>query len=79
MKKIICKNAAEKYTPDSINLSLQAEAVKQLLYYCIEHPGASIEINISLDSGQKTTANLFDHAALVQGLIDALDYFQSEL
>lgn len=56
----------------------QAEAVKQLLELCAVQPGAKIQIIVTHKNGLVATANLYDHAALVQGLWDALDYYQSE-
>lgn len=56
----------------------QAEAIKQLLEYCTVNQGAKITITVTHDNGLEATANLYDHAALVQGLWEALDYFQSE-
>lgn len=56
----------------------QAEAVKQLLELCAQQAGAEVQITVRHDNGLVATANLYDHAALVQGLWDALDYYQSE-
>lgn len=56
----------------------QAEAVKQLLEVCMMQPGAKVQITVSHDNGLVATANLYDHAALVNGLYDALNYYQSE-
>lgn len=71
---------ANKLLPDESGKQiLQAEMVKQLLSYCTVAPGANITITISHDHGQIATAQLYDHAALVQGLIEALEYFQSEV
>ena len=56
-----------------------AEVVKQMLKYCAVDPGAKITISVEHDDGNKATAELYDHAALVQSLIEALEYFASEL
>lgn len=68
-----------KYLDDSYRAYCDAERVKQLLRKSYETQGANITITVQRDDGDKDTAVLYDHAALVQGLIDALDYFQSEL
>lgn len=57
----------------------EAEAVKQLLTTCCTDAGATITITVAHHSGQIATANLYDLAALVQSLFEALEYFQSEL
>lgn len=57
----------------------QAEDIKQILECSMASHGAKITITVARDSGTTVTAELYDHAALVQGLWDALDYFQSEL
>lgn len=57
----------------------QVEAVKDMLNYCIERNGATIKVTVTHDNGLTASATLYDHAALVQGLLDALNYFQSEL
>ena len=57
----------------------QVEAVKDMLNYCAERNGATIKVIVTHDNGLTASATLYDHAALVQGLLDALNYFQSEL
>lgn len=72
--------AANETTDDNMRkLLMQAEIVLQHLEYCMVQPGASITITVEHDEGHKATAKLYDHAALVQSLVDALKYFQSEL
>lgn len=57
----------------------EAERLKRVLTDCMVSPGDT-SIKITVERANKTaTASLYDHAALVQGLYDALDYFQSEL
>lgn len=57
----------------------EAETIKRILNACMADPGdTSIKITINRD-GMEVTADLYDHAALVTSLYDALDYFQSEL
>ena len=56
----------------------QAEAIKQALVYCSYKPGATIRLEVTHDDGTIAAANLYDHAALVDGLYKALEYFQSE-
>jgi len=58
---------------------LEVNVLLSILEYCTEEQGASITITIAHDKGFVATAHLYDHAALVQGLQDALKYFQSEL
>lgn len=57
----------------------EAEVVKQLLIYCGVTCGAKVTISVEHDDGHKATLTTFDHAALVSSLIDALEYFQSEM
>ena len=56
-----------------------ADEVKQMLIDCANDPGATIQIVVKRDNGLESSAELYDHAALVQGLVDALDYFQDEI
>lgn len=58
---------------------LEVNVLLSILDYCTECQGAEINITIAHDKGFVATAHLYDHAALVQGLQDALKYFQSEL
>lgn len=67
------------YDADYMRWLMQAEEVKQHLLFCREHPGAKITITVESDNGQVSSAELYDHAALVQSLYAALDDFQSEL
>jgi hypothetical protein len=71
--------AAECDSIEAFRLYKQTEEVKQLLESCMDVGGADITITVKRDDGRTATAELYDHAALVQGLWDALDYFQSEL
>ena len=73
-----CYDLESKLTED-FNLWESAEFVKRMLYSCMDAPGATITIAIKKDNGEESSAELYDHAALVQGLIDALDYFQDEI
>lgn len=57
----------------------EAEFVKQLLTYCSFRPGADITIQVKHSDGHCAVAHLYDHAALVQSLYEALEYFQSEM
>ena len=56
-----------------------AEEVKQLLISCMSDPGANITISVEHDNGSKATAELYDLAAFVPGLIKALEDFQHDL
>lgn len=60
-------------------LRYELALVKVMLLYCADKQGAKITITVEHECGNKATANLYDHAALVQGLYDALDYFETEL
>ena len=60
-------------------MAAEAEIVKHLLDFCSVHSGAKITISVEHDNGHKAVLRAYDHAALVQGLYDTLDYFQSEL
>lgn len=53
--------------------------VKNMLLFCMNKQGAKITITVEHDCGNKITANLYDHAALVQGLFDALEYLETEM
>lgn len=57
----------------------EAELVKHLLNFCSVWPGAKITITVEHDNGHKAVAQLYDHAALVQELHDALSYFQTQM
>lgn len=67
------------YNFDDRRMAAEAELVKHLLDFCSVHNGANITIIIEHDNGCKAVAHLYDHAALVQSLHEALSYFQSEL
>ncbi len=47
-------------------------------YCCIDHE-ASITITVEHTNGTKVVLDTYSHAALIQGLKDAVDYFKSEL
>jgi hypothetical protein len=79
MTKNYWKEAFEVQDETLGNLIAQAEIVKQLLSYCSCKPGATITITVAHDDGQVAIANLYDHAAFVQSLYDALEGFQNEL
>jgi len=53
--------------------------VKNMLTFCMNKQGAKITITVEHDCGNRVTANLYDHAALVQSLYDTLAYFETEL
>ena len=63
----------------SRRMLLEAELVKRLLEYCSYDPGASIKIVVQHDNGHTATADLYDHAALVDSLYKTLNYFQDEM
>lgn len=60
-------------------LRLEIALVKDMLLFCMDKQGAKITITVDHHCGNRVTANLYDHAALVQSLYDALDYLESEL
>lgn len=65
---------------DTFQLYNQAEQVLAALRRCMYAPGANITITVTRDGEElSAVASLFDHAALVDGLINTLEYFQSEL
>ena len=53
----------------------QADDVKRLLKHCMTDCGATVTIAVAHDCGQSAIANLYDNAALVQSLYDALSEF----
>lgn len=58
----------------------EAEKIKTVLNKIMENPEPDTTIKITIErEGETTTADLYDHAALVTSLFDSLDYFQSEL
>lgn len=58
---------------------IDAELLKQTLHACSVMPGAKITITVSRGYDTRVTAEFCDHAALVAGLLDAVDDFISEL
>lgn len=66
-------------TDEDTRVVAEAELVKHMLNFCFVQHGATITITVEHDDGHKATAKLYDHAALIQGLYNALEYFQSEL
>lgn len=57
-----------------------AESIKTILNSIMENPEGDTTIKITIErGGTTTTADLYDHAALVTSLYDSLTYFQSEL
>lgn len=65
--------------PEISRMLVEVEMVRQQLIACSITPGAKVTIRVEHDNGNVVSAKLYDHAALVTLLIDALDYFQSEL
>lgn len=61
---------------DDNRMYAQAEMVKQLLTYCSLQPGAKVTIAVTHEHGHTATAELYDAAALIQPLCDALTEFQ---
>ena len=79
MNKEILEAINQNYNTEEGRMLAQAEMVKQLLEYCSIQPGAKIKIVVEHDEGHVAVADLYDLAAIVQSLYDALEYFQSEL
>lgn len=80
----MCNGTTEKlnqsnWSDEVKRMTEESSAAIQLLEHCESTPGAKISITIAHNDGQTVTANLFDHAALVQVLIEALSDFKSEL
>lgn len=73
------KKAWESNDPEVERMLVEAELVKTLLCACSVQQGATIEIKVTHDNGNVAVARLYDHAALVGFMIDAIEYFQSEL
>lgn len=57
----------------------ESREVMSMLEYCMNEPDADISISVKHKNGKSATANLYDHAALVQGLYSALQYFIEEM
>ena len=57
----------------------ESREVMSMLEYCMNEPDADISISVKHKNGKSATANLYDHAALVQELYSALKYFIEEM
>ena len=57
----------------------QLKMAHELLVYCMYKPEAEINIEIKHTDGHYVKVEAYDHAAFVQGLHDAIEYFISEL
>ena len=57
----------------------ESREVMSMLEYCMNEPDADISISVKHKNGKYATANLYDHAALVQELYSALKYFIEEM
>lgn len=67
--------------PDDLDLLIKSKVdlmLHALDICCLDHY-ADITIIVEHTNGTKVVADLYTHAALVQGLKDALEYFKSEL
>ena len=64
---------------EDCRMLMEAELVKTLLNHCYTTHGAKITIKVEHDDGHIATANLYDHAALIEPLMLALINFQQEL
>ena len=66
-------------TDEELLMMTQIEmALYALDYCCIDHD-AKITLTVEHKNGTKVIADMYAHAALIQGLKDALVYFKSEL
>lgn len=59
---------------DNFNIRREIRKCSAALWQCADNPGKEVFIVVG---NQKFT--FYDHAAFIQGLSDALDYFESEL
>lgn len=57
----------------------QLKMVKEMLVYCMHKPEATITIEVKHTDGSCARVEAYDHAAFVQGLYDAIEYFISEI
>ena len=64
---------------EDCRMLMEVELVKTLLNHCYTTHGAKIKIVVEHDDGHVATANLYDHAALIEPLMLALINFQQEL
>ena len=64
---------------EDCRMLMEVELVKTLLNHCMLTHGAKIKIVVEHDDGHIATANLYDHAALLEPLLIALINFQEEL
>lgn len=68
------------YLNDEMQLmAQQLKMVKEALVYCAHKPEAKITIEVKHTDGSCARVEAYDHAAFVQGLYDAIEYFMSEL
>lgn len=67
--------------PDDLELLLKLKLdlmLHALDICCLDH-GAEITLIVKHTDGTNVIADMYVHAALIQGLKDALEYFKSEL
>ena len=64
---------------EDCRMLMEVELVKTLLNHCYTTHGAKVKIVVEHDDGHVATANLYDHAALIEPLMLALINFQQEL
>lgn len=68
-----------KMSDDELLMMTQVDMMMLALDYCCLDHDAKITLTVEHTNGTKVIADLYTHAALVQGLMDALAYFKSEL
>lgn len=68
------------YLNDEMRLMVQQlKMVKEALAYCTHKPEAKITVEVKHTDGSCARVEAYDHAAFVQGLYDAIEYFISEI
>ena len=77
-KETLITRAYRELEFEQFNQILDVEMLMQVLTYCSWNSGADITIQIKHSNGLTASAKLYDHAALVTGLHNALEYFMSE-
>lgn len=75
----LLKDRSWRLTPKYDKEWFEAEKIKKVLNDCMDAPGDTTIKIVVERAGKTTTADLYDHAALVTSLYESLEYFQSEL
>ena len=64
---------------EELRILLKTDIMLRALDYCCIDQEANVTIIVEHTNGTRVVTDLYAHAALIQGLMDALQYFQSEL